>query len=214
MGRVMMETGNPTSVLKPKHKVDETQAKAIQAMWMSATSARRGAPAVLPPDLEFEKLGFSAEDLQLLSMQTFDAQVVASAMGVPSALVNMPIEGGLNYQTPVLLLEQWWRTELRTTAYRISNALGSTALPAGQYVEFDPYKFVAPSWKDLVDGWTGLVEKGLATVEQFQTIALGVPPGQEPNLADFATPPSAGASPAQQPEGVIELRPTSAASSI
>lgn len=214
MSRVMMETGTPTSVLKPKHKVNEAQAAEIQNMWMAKTASRRGAPAVIPPDIDFEKLGFSAEDLQLLSLQTFDAQVIATAMGVPSALVNMPIAGGLTYSTPILALEEWWRTELRTTAYRISNALGAMALPAGQYVEFDPYKFVAPSWKELVDGWATLVEKGLATVEQFQTVALGVPPGQQPDLADFATPPSAGASPAQQPSEVIQLRPTTAVSSI
>src|SRR5678815_4875360 len=183
MGRVMMASGAPTSVIKSTRKVDQTQAELIQQTWVNATANRRGAPAVLGPELDFEKLGFSAEDLQLLAMQQFDAQVIASAFGVPSSLINMPIEGGLNYQTPVLLLEQWWRTELRTTASRVSSALSSVMLPAGQYVEFDPYKFVAPAWKDLVDGWTALVEKGLATVEQFQTVVVGVPPGQDPDLS-------------------------------
>jgi len=214
LGRVMMQTGAPTSVLKPKRKVNAEQAAEIQNMWMTVTAARRGAPAVIPPDIEFEKLGFSAEDLQLLAMQTYDAQVIATAMGVPASLVNLPIEGGLNYQTPVLLLEQWWRVELRTCAARIQAALNSTALPAGQYVEFDPYKFLAPAWKDLIDGWVSLVEKGLTTPEQFQTVVLGVPPGQALDLADFATPPSAGASPAQSNGTVTQLRPTSAASTF
>ena len=211
LGRVMMASGAPTAVIKSHRKIDQTQAELIQTSWVNATTNRRGAPAVLPPDLDFERLGFSAEDLQLLSMQQFDAQVIATAFGVPSVLINMPVEGGLNYQTPVLALEQWWRTELRTTATRISSALSSVMLPAGQYVEFDPYKFVAPAWKELVDGWVALVEKGLATVEQFQTAVLGVPPGQVPDLLDMATPPSAGASPSQN-GNLVELRPTSSAS--
>lgn len=214
LGRVMMQSGNPTTVLKPKRKVDAAQALAMQTQWMSSTASRRGAPAIIPPDVEFEKLGFSAEDLQLLAMQQFDAQVVATAFGVPSVLINMPVEGGLNYQTPVLALEQWWRTELRTTATRVTAAMSSVMLPAGQYVEFDPYKFVAPDWKELIDGWVSLVEKGLASVEQFQTAVLGVPPGQQPDLADMATPPSAGASPAQGQGSVTQLRPTSSASSF
>jgi HK97 family phage portal protein len=215
LGRVMMAAGAPKYVLKPKKRVDETQAAAIQSSWMTATAARRGAPAVLPPDLDLEKISFSAEDLELLSVQQFSAQVIASAFGVPSSLINMPIEGGLNYQTPVLLLEQWWRTELRTTAYRIGTALSGTMLPRGAYVEFDPYKFLAPSWKELVDGWVALVAAGLASAEEFRTVVLGLPPSaQEEALAALSTPPSAGASPAQQNGSVVSLRPTSSASTF
>jgi HK97 family phage portal protein len=215
MGRVMMAMGTPSTVLKPKRKLDAAQALALQNQWMTVTSARRGAPAVIPPDVEFEKLGFSAEDLQLMSMQQFSAQVIASAFGVPASLINMPIEGGLNYQTPILLLEQWWRTELRTTAFRISGALSANMLPRGSYVEFDPYRFLAPSWKELVDGWVALVEAGLATQEEFRTVVLGLPPqAQEDALAALATPPSAGASPAQGNGSVVALRPTSAGSSF
>lgn len=212
LGRVMMVSGTPSSVIKSQRKIDRTQATAIQDSWVEATAARRGAPAVLGPDLDFEKLGFSAEDLQLLSMQQFDAQVIATAFGVPSQLVNMPIEGGLNYQTPILLLEQWWRVELRTTATHLANALSSVMLPAGSYVEFDPYRFLAPSWKELVEGWVALVTAGLATVEEARQVVMGLPPEATADaLADLATPPSAGASPAQSNGNLISLRPTSSA---
>ena len=215
LGRVMMASGAPSSVIKSTRKIDRVQAQAIQDSWVSATASRRGAPAVLGPELDFTKLGFSAEDLQLMSMQQFSAQVIASAFGVPSLLINMPIEGGLNYQTPILLLEQWWRTELRTTATRVSNALSSVMLPAGQYVEFDPYKFLAPSFKELVESYVALVTAGLMTLEEARTVVLGLPPAesQEDALLDLSTPPSAGASPAQSNGSVVSLRPTTATSS-
>ena len=89
----------------------------------------------------------------LLDVQAFDAQVIAAMYGVPAQMVNLPLEGGLNYQTPVLMLEQWWRTELRTTAVRISSALNATMLPAGQYVEHDARDFLAPPLKDLIESW-------------------------------------------------------------
>ena len=218
LGRVMMANGAPTAILKALRKIDADQAAAIQASWVTAVSDRRGAPAVIGPDLEYTKLGFSAEDLQLLSVQQFGAQVIATAMGVPSSLINMPIEGGLNYQTPILLLEQWWRTELRTTCFRISGALSAQMLPRGSYVEFDPYRFLAPSWKELVDGWVAMVGAGLATMEQFQTVVLNLPVEAQADanlaLAALSTPPSAGASPAQANGNLVSLRPTSAGSSF
>jgi HK97 family phage portal protein len=216
LGRVMMASGAPSSVIKSQRKIDRAQAQAIQDSWVAATASRRGAPAVIGPDLDFEKLGFSAEDLELLSAQKFSAQVIASAFGVPASLINMPIEGGLNYQTPILLLEQWWRTELRTTATRVSFALSSVMLPAGSYVEFDPYKFLAPSFKELVESYTALVEAGIMSVEEARTVVLGLPPSesQADALLDLSTPPSAGASPAQSNGSVVSLRPTTATSSI
>jgi HK97 family phage portal protein len=209
LSRVMMGSAAPQAVLRSKLRLDSVQAAALQTAWMNATSVRRGAPPVLGPDVDFEKLSFSPAEMLLFDAQTFSAQVLATAFGIPASLINMPIEGGLNYQTPILLLEQWWRTELRTTCTRISTALSSVMLARGQYVEFDPYKFLAPSWKELVDGWVALVSAGLATVEEFRTVVLGLPAQEAADaLALLSTPPSAGASPAQ-PASVVALRPTS-----
>lgn len=214
LGRVMMGSGGtPSAVLKSKRKQTAEQALALQTQWATATSTRRGLPAVLPPDIDFEQLAFSPKDLLLLDVQQFDAQVIATAFGVPASLINMPLAGGLTYSTPILVLEQWWRTELRTTSYRVATALSANMLPRGSYVEFDPYKFLAPAWKELVDGWVAMVGAGLATPEQFQTVVLGLPPdAQADAVAALSTPPSAGASPAQTPDGVIALRPNQAVS--
>lgn len=214
LGRVMMSSGGtPNAVIKSARKVDAEQAAAIQQQWMTAASARRGAPAVLGPDLDFSPLAFSPADLMLLGVQTFDAQVLASAFGVPASMVNMPIEGGLNYQTPILLLEQWWRSELRPTAFRISHALSSNMLPRGAYVRFDAAEFLAPTFADLVTAWSTLVEKGVATIEEARVAIMQLSPADQADaLAALATPPSAGASPAQQPASVGPLRPTSSGS--
>ena len=213
LGRVMMGSGGtPSAVLKSNRKLTQEQAEALQAQWMSATSLRRGAPAVLPPEIDFEKLAFSPADLMLLDVQTYDAQVIASAFGVPAAFINMPIEGGLNYTTPVLGLEQWWRTELRPTAFRISRALSSLMLPAGAYVEFDARDFLAPSFAELVDSWVQLAKDGHVTTEEVRAAVLGLPPQttETEALEALSVPPSAGASPGQQPTEVIPLRPTQA----
>lgn len=210
LGRVMMGSGaTPTAVLKSSRKLTKEQAEALQLQWMTATSARRGAPAVLPPEIDFEKLAFSPADLLLLDVQQFDAQVIAAGYGVPAQLVNMPLEGGLSYQTPILALVQLWRTELLPAAVRIARALSSTMLPRGQYVEFDSREFLAPTFNELVASYAKLVEVGVASVEQAQVAVLHTTGA---TAEDLVTPPSAGASPAQS-NGSVDLRPTSTNSS-
>ena len=215
LGRVMMGSGGtPNAVIKAKYKQTAESAAAIQDQWMARASSRRGAPAVLGPDLDFEQLAFSPADMLLLDVQQFDAQVIATAYGIPAQLVNMPLEGGLTYQTPILALEQWWRTELRTTAGRVQRALSSIMLPAGQWVAFDAREFLAPTFSELVESVVALAEAGVMSLEEIRAVVLNLPPQEaQAALADLITPPSAGASPAQQPPNVTALRPTSSASS-
>jgi phage portal protein BeeE len=48
---------------------------------MTATTARNGAPPVLPPDLDFEVLSINPKDLALLESQEFSARAIATAYG-------------------------------------------------------------------------------------------------------------------------------------
>ena len=208
LGRVMMAEGaTPNAVLKSQRKITAEQAAAIQSSWASATAARRGMPAVLGPDLDFEQLSFSPADLLLLDAQKFNAQVLASSCGVPAQLLNLSLEGGLTYQTPILALEQWWREELKPTAYRMAAALSAMCLPRGSYVEFDEREFTAPGYKEYGELVTLWFEKGLITVEQAQAMLFNIRPNAPELLDAFETPASAGASPAQIPSQVLELRP-------
>lgn len=210
LGRIMTGTSVPQYALKSQRKLTAEQAAALQDQWMTATAARRGAPPVMPPEIDLEKLGFSPSDLLLLDVQNFDAKVIASAFGVPSSMINMPTEGGLNYSTPILALEEWWRTELLPTAFRISGALSSQMLAAGARVEFDAHKFLAPTFADLVTSWLAMLAAGAITVEEFRAAVLSLGPISPEALGALETPASAGASPSQQPAEVVTLRPTQA----
>ena len=108
----------------------------------------------------------------LLDVQAYNAQVIAAAYGVPAQMVNLPLEGGLNYQTPVLMLEQWWRTELRTTAKRVTSALNSNMLARGQYVEVDSESsWHRPSRSTRRRGWRSSLPV-LATPEEARAAVL------------------------------------------
>ena len=212
LGRVMMQSDVPQYAIMTKKRLDAEgkQARAIQETWMSRTAARRGAPPVFSEaDMSLEKLSFSVQDLMLLDAQKFNAQILASACGVPAQFLNLPIEGGLNYQSPAMLGEHWWRFKLRTFATAMSQAMSSQMLPAGKYVEFDAKETMGPAMDELVASVTALVEAGTITNEEARAI-LRLPVEAEPDaLADLMTPPSAGASPAQQQAAtVVSLRPS------
>jgi HK97 family phage portal protein len=212
LGRVMMESGQPNAILKSTRKLTPEQAAALQSQWVQATSLRRGAPAILPPDVTFEQLSFSVQDLMLLDSQKFNSQIVASAFGVPAFFVNLPVEGGLTYQSPEMLGEHWWRFELRPASTALTMALSAQMLPRGSYVEHDARDTLAPTFKELVDAWSALATAGLVSGEELRAAVLRLPP-QAQSLEALSTPPSAGASPAQQDPSVVELRPTNTGTS-
>ncbi len=136
--------GIPQAILKPTQRVTPEQADDIRAGWMAAAASRGSAPAIIPPNLEYEQLSFNPSDLSLLETQEWNARVLATAYGVPAVILNMSLQGGLTYQNPAALGEMWWRFELRPTATRIANALSAQMLPRGQWVSFDAADTFAP----------------------------------------------------------------------
>ena len=189
LGKQLMGGGVPNSVLKSDRKLTADQASALQAQWMAATELRRGAPAILPPEITFEQLAFSPADLMLLEGQEFEARVIASAFGVPPHMVNMPLAGGLTYQSPEMLVEEWWRTELRPAGMRISQALSAQMLPRGSWVEFDARDVLAPSFQDLVTSWSKALADKAVTVDEYRAAVFRLPPlGEGEALDDLTTP--------------------------
>lgn len=104
---------------------------------MTATTARNGAPPVLPPELDFEVLSINPSDLSLIETQEWNARMICNAYGTPSVLMNMALQGGMTYQNPAALGEMWWRFELRNTATRVANAMTAQMLPRGQWISID-----------------------------------------------------------------------------
>lgn len=179
LGRVMVSEGSvPHAILKLQkgHKLTKEQAQKIKQQWAEASAIRNGQPAVLPPELDFQELSFSPRDLLLLDAQQFESRVIASAFGVPPFLLSMPLEGSLTYQSPEMLIEQWWRSELRPAALRISQALSANMLPRGSWVEFDARDVLAPPLPDLVKAWSQLLADGAVTVDEYRAAVLRLPP--------------------------------------
>jgi HK97 family phage portal protein len=206
--------GIPHAVLKSQRKLTAEQATAIQNQWVAARQrAAVGAPAVLPPEIDFEQLSFSVHDMLLLQLEEFDVRAIASAFSVPSFMLNMPLAGGLTYQNPETLFEVWWRSELRPAAGRIQRALSANMLPRGSWVEFDARAALAPTFQGQVESWLALQKQGVVTADEVRAAILHLPPLQQGEAIDELTePPTAAAAPGapatSEEATVTELRPT------
>ena len=175
----LYDNPTPNAVLKSQRKLTGPQATALQDQWVERAGLRRGAPAVLPPEIDFEQLAFSPKDLLLLDAQQFSARVLASAVGVPPFLLNLPLEGGLTYQNPEKLGEFWFRFELNPLAVRIASALTSQMLPRGNEVSFDASKTFGdlPGVSDEALGGTQTAPASPADQQLPSRPAIGVVQG-------------------------------------
>lgn len=208
LARTINDGGVPNAVLKSQRKLTKEQAEALQDQWVGRTAVRRGAPAVLPPEVDFEKLAFSPADLLLLESQKWDANVIATAFGVPPFMLNLTMEGGLTYQSPAMLFEEWWRRELRPIAGFVSKALTAQMLPRGSWVEFDARDVLAPDFKELVESWEKIIAFGGASVAEFRASVLRLPPQPEDeSIQDQLVPPVAATSGQTGDAAVLPLRP-------
>ena len=139
---------------------------------------RGGAPAVLRPRPRVREARLLGRGLAAAwRCSSSRHRSLPARSGFPSSLINMPIEGGLNYQTPILLLEQWWRTELRTTATHIcQRPVVGRCSPRG----LTSSSTRTSSWPRRSRNWStsvvALVTAGLMTAEEARTVVLGPAP--------------------------------------
>ena len=166
--------GTPKFYLKSEHKLTKEQAESIQAQWATATANRNGMPPVVDPRITPTEMSFNPSDLALLENQEWSARIAATAYGVPSVILNMALVGGLTYQNPIALMQMWWHTELRNKAKRLADAFNAQMLPRGQWVHLD-----------ATDVTSDPMNPGASE--------------DDPQLAAEVPPPTANASPAQNP---------------
>jgi HK97 family phage portal protein len=186
----------PNAILKSQKRLTQEQAEAIQETWMNARARQPGAPAILPPEIDFQQLAFSPHDLLLLDSQKFDASVICTAYGVPAFMLNLPLEGALIYQNPESLFEDWWRSELRTMAGTIAAALTAQMLPRGSAVTVDATETIEPNVTDQIASWNDMLDRNVVSVNEFRAEVLGLPAMEQGDaIAELTQPPVANASP-------------------
>ena len=174
---VYASSGVNRVALRSQTRLSAEQAAELQAQWVAAVSKRLGAPAILPKDLELlESLSISPKDLMLLESREWDARQIAGAFGIPAIKLNMSLTGGLTYQSPAMLNQQWWGDELMPRAGLIQEAFSERWLPRGNWVAFDPSRFLEPDRPTLNDMLRKDVAAGIITLDEARARGYDLPP--------------------------------------
>lgn len=144
------------AVLKHPDELTADQATELQGQWMSARYSALGAPAVLSGGINFETVTMSPHDMALLDLKWFDLEMIAAAFGVPSVLVNLPQNNGLNYSSTIMLADWHWRATLRPAASTIAGPMSRWLLPPGSDIEFNPDRYTQPPLEDRARAYATL----------------------------------------------------------
>jgi HK97 family phage portal protein len=190
-GTYLSRSGVPGAVLRYEGRLNEQQALDLQTAWVNAVSSRMGAPAVLTEGLSFQVLSFSPKDLMLLELREYDAKQIASAVGVPAFLLNLPQADGLNYSNPAMLFDLWWKAELMPVATRFEQAF-SRWLPRGSWVSFDPSAILRPDFAAYAATWLTLHAAGVVTTDEVRAAVTNLPPLPDGAQVPALVPAAAG----------------------
>ena len=180
--------GIPPAILQPQRRVTAEQAAELQAQWVNRVGQRRGAPAVIPPDVTFTEFAFNPKDMLLLESREWDAKQIAAAFGVPAFMLNMEQAGGLNYSNPEMLFETWWRSELYPSAHRVESHLASW-LPRGSWVEFDPSALIGPDVGGRQQVASKALADGVMSPDEYRAYVFDLPPLSEGDALDLIDEP-------------------------
>jgi len=182
---VYTSTGVNRIALQSKRRLDPEQAEDLQAQWVTAVGKRLGAPAIIPPDLDFVQSipSISPKDMMLLESRDWDARQIAAAFGVPAVLLNIAVSGGMLYQNPAQLVDLWWRTELISVASAISEAL-SRWLPRGHWVEFDPSRAISPDVASRMTIAKAALDAGVMSTDEARAWVFDLPPLVRGDMGD------------------------------
>lgn len=154
------------AVLKFPQELTAEQSAELQAQWMAARLASAGAPAVLSGGLTFETLTMSPKDMALLDLVFLNLEMIAAAMGVPSVLVNLPQNTGLQYSTTMMVADQHWRATLRTAMQSFSDAMSQWLLPHGTKIEWNADRYVQPGFLERMQADEIAIRSGMMTADE------------------------------------------------
>lgn len=163
--------GVPAVMVKSKRSMNDQQALDLQTKWVQARTSAMGLPVVVSGDLEVDILSFNPKDIGLLDLANFNETRIATLLGVPAAILNLPGNGdSLTYSTAQMAREQHWQGGLKPKATAMMQALSNWALPRGTNVELNRDAYISPGLGERAQAWSILIGLGVFSVEQVQSI--------------------------------------------
>jgi HK97 family phage portal protein len=206
----------PSGFLSTKEALTGNQLTELRAAWANrAAGIAQGEVPILGGGMEFQAMGITSQDAQLVAAFGMTVADIARAYGVP-----LPIIGDLSnatFNNTEQLLAFWLSTGLGFYVEHLEIAFDKFfALPADQFTELDTDTLLRTAFKDRIDGLTKGIIGGLYSPDEARAKeGLPMAPGgfgEEPRLQAQVVPLSAaGAVPAPSaPPAPVDPVPTTA----
>lgn len=201
----------PSGFLSTKERLTPEQMATLRAAWEDrATGMAMGTVPILGGGMEFQQMGITSQDAQLVEAFGMTVADIARAFAVP-----VPIIGDLSnatFNNVENLIALWLSQGLGFYLEHIELALDKFfGLGPGEYVEFDADTLMRTAFRDRIEGLARAVAGGLYSPDEARG-REGLPPapdgwGEEPRLQAQVVPlsaagdigPSAPAAPALPP---------------
>jgi HK97 family phage portal protein len=188
----------PSGFLSTKERVSKEQMDGLREAWENrSTGVAMGSVPILGGGLEFQAMGISSQDSQLVEAFGMTVADIARAFAVP-----LPIIGDLSnatFNNVENLIGLWLSQGLGFYLEHIEIAFDKFfGLPAGEYVEFDSDSLMRTAFRDRIEGLARAVSGGIYAPDEARA-REGLPPaeggfGKEPRLQAQVVPLSAAGS--------------------
>jgi phage portal protein BeeE len=211
---IMRNMGIQVPVISPKDKevrVDATKAAAMKEGWMRKTTGdRAGEPIVLSEPIDFEKVGFSPQELDLSALRLIPESRVAAVTGIPAATLQLMVglQNGTSYASSEQARQQGYEEVVIPIQQVWAEEINWQLKPEFKGLEDAEFWFDTSNVRVLEEDKDALVKResevfrsGASTIDQFYTAigkkTLGAPLGDIRMVPGIASPMS--------PERLIEM---------
>lgn len=157
--------GIPWGVITTPRRITAEQATDIRMQYVMARAGARAAPAVFGDGATLQTLNISPRDMALLELRQFDEARIATLIGVPAPLLNLPSGGdSMTYKNMNDLRVSHWQMWLRPLAAMLMEGISQWALSnPDEALELNRDEYIRPDFAERVSGYAtlfNLVEVG------------------------------------------------------
>jgi phage portal protein BeeE len=175
------------------------EAQDLMNQWAISRQQNFGVPPVLDNGATPKPhQGMSPKDMAMIEIAQFTEARIAVMLGTPPFIVGLSGPDSMTYSNVSQVFDQHDRMSLRPMAAHVMGALSGWALPSTQRCELNRDEYSRPAFNERVAAWAVMIEKKMASVEEFRAAERLQGEKPEPVTDQLLS--------AADPEGDVQLR--------
>lgn len=208
INRFLKNASRPSGVLKTQMQLTAAQVTDLRARWNEqASGMNQGGVPILTHGLEWQPLGISSKDNEIVATQQLTDKTIVGVFGVPGVLVG--VQDGAPFASTEALMNWWLANGLGDVLNRIETAIDAlVGMPANEWTEYDTDALLRTNTAERIDALVKGVQGGIyapneaRAKEGYRAVEAGDEPRVQQQVVPLsfaATPPPAPQSPAAPP---------------